>query len=63
LAIFLFKRQAGGQRGKKSLPDFEKHVHWPHASWSWQGWRMRRLPPRRQFRTSTRRTPCNCPNP
>jgi hypothetical protein len=27
LAIFLFKRQAGGQRGKKSLPDFEKHVH------------------------------------
>ncbi len=27
LAIFLFKRQARGQRGKKSLPDFEKHVH------------------------------------
>ena len=27
LAIFLFKRQAPSQRGKKSLPDFEKHVH------------------------------------
>ena len=27
LAIFLFKRQARGQRGKQSLPDFEKHVH------------------------------------
>ena len=27
LAIFLFKRQAPGQRGQKSLPDFEKHVH------------------------------------
>jgi predicted transposase YbfD/YdcC len=27
LAIFLFKQQARGQRGKRSLPDFEKHVH------------------------------------
>ncbi len=27
LAIFLFQRQARSQRGKKSLPDFEKHVH------------------------------------
>jgi predicted transposase YbfD/YdcC len=27
LAIFLFKRQAPGQYGKKSLPDFEKYVH------------------------------------
>jgi len=27
LAIFLFKRQAHGRDGKKSLPDFEKHVH------------------------------------
>lgn len=27
LAIFLFKRQAKGQGGKKSLPDFECHVH------------------------------------
>ncbi len=27
LAIFLFQRQARGQRAKKSLPDFEKHVH------------------------------------
>jgi hypothetical protein len=27
LAIFLFKRQARGQRTKQSLPDFEKHVH------------------------------------
>jgi predicted transposase YbfD/YdcC len=27
LAIFLFKRQARGQGGKKTLPDFEKHVH------------------------------------
>jgi predicted transposase YbfD/YdcC len=30
LAIFLFKRQARDQDGKKSLPDFERHVHrWP----------------------------------
>jgi predicted transposase YbfD/YdcC len=27
LAIFLFKRQAQSQDGKKSLPDFEHHVH------------------------------------
>ncbi len=27
LAIFLFQRQARSQRGKISLPDFEKHVH------------------------------------
>ena len=27
LAIFLFKRQASGKDGKKSLPDFERHVH------------------------------------
>lgn len=27
LAIFLFKRQAQKKNGKKSLPDFEKHVH------------------------------------
>jgi len=27
LAVFLFKRQAQSQSGKKSLPDFEKHVH------------------------------------
>ncbi len=27
LAIFLFKRQASGKGGKKSLPDFERHVH------------------------------------
>ena len=27
LAIFLFKRQAQGKGGKKSLPDFERHVH------------------------------------
>ena len=27
LAIFLFKRQAQSQNGKKSLPDFERHVH------------------------------------
>jgi len=27
LAIFLFKRQAKGKGGKKSLPDFERHVH------------------------------------
>ena len=27
LAIFLFKRQAQSQHGKKSLPDFEHHVH------------------------------------
>jgi len=27
LAIFLFQEQSRGQRGKKSLPDFEKHVH------------------------------------
>jgi predicted transposase YbfD/YdcC len=27
LAIFLFKRQAQKKDGKKSLPDFEKHVH------------------------------------
>jgi predicted transposase YbfD/YdcC len=27
LAIFLFKRQAQGKGGKKSLPDFEHHVH------------------------------------
>lgn len=27
LAIFLFKRQAQSQGGKKSLPDFERHVH------------------------------------
>ena len=27
LAIFLFKAQSQGQDGKKSLPDFERHVH------------------------------------
>jgi len=27
LAIFLFKMQSQGQGGKKSLPDFECHVH------------------------------------
>ena len=27
LAIFLFQAQANGQDGKKSLPDFERHVH------------------------------------
>ena len=27
LAIFLFKRQAQNKNGKKSLPDFEHHVH------------------------------------
>jgi predicted transposase YbfD/YdcC len=27
LDIFLFKRQAHSPRGRKSLPDFEKHVH------------------------------------
>jgi hypothetical protein len=27
LAIFLFKAQATGPRGKKSLPDFQQHVH------------------------------------
>jgi predicted transposase YbfD/YdcC len=27
LAIFLFKRQAQGKGGKKTLPDFERHVH------------------------------------
>lgn len=27
LAIFLFKRQAQSPSGKKSLPDFEHHVH------------------------------------
>ena len=27
LAIFLFKDQSQGQGGKKSLPDFEDHVH------------------------------------
>jgi hypothetical protein len=27
LAIFLFKRQALSKGGKKSLPDFEHHVH------------------------------------
>ena len=27
LSIFLFKAQATGQCGKKSLPDFQQHVH------------------------------------
>jgi len=27
LAIFLFKQQEGKKGGKKSLPDFERHVH------------------------------------
>jgi hypothetical protein len=27
LAIFLFMRQAGNKGGKKSLPDFQSHVH------------------------------------
>jgi hypothetical protein len=27
LAIFLFKRQSQSKGGKKSLPDFERHVH------------------------------------
>ena len=27
LAIFLFKRQSRGKGGKKTLPDFERHVH------------------------------------
>jgi predicted transposase YbfD/YdcC len=27
LAIFLFKRQSSGKAAKKSLPDFERHVH------------------------------------
>lgn len=27
LAIFLFKRQANGKRGKKSLPDFQSRNH------------------------------------
>jgi predicted transposase YbfD/YdcC len=27
LAIFLFQRQSKGEGGKKSLPDFERHVH------------------------------------
>jgi predicted transposase YbfD/YdcC len=27
LAIFLFKEQSTAKRGKKSLPDFERHVH------------------------------------
>ena len=27
LAIFLFQRQAKAEGGKKSLPDFERHVH------------------------------------
>ena len=27
LAIFLFKAQSQGKDGKKSLPDFERHVH------------------------------------
>ena len=27
LAIFLFKAQSKGKDGKKSLPDFERHVH------------------------------------
>jgi predicted transposase YbfD/YdcC len=27
LAIFLFQAQAKNQEGKKSLPDFERHVH------------------------------------
>jgi len=27
LAIFLFKRQSQGRGGKKTLPDFERHVH------------------------------------
>jgi predicted transposase YbfD/YdcC len=31
LAIFLFEQQRGRSDGKKSLPDFERHVghHWP----------------------------------
>lgn len=31
LAIFLFEQQRGRSEGKKSLPDFERHVarHWP----------------------------------
>jgi predicted transposase YbfD/YdcC len=31
LAIFLFKRQSQGKGGKKTLPDFEHHVH--RQSW------------------------------
>ena len=27
LAIFLFKRQSQSQDGKKTLPDFERHIH------------------------------------
>jgi len=27
LAIFLYKRQSRNKGGKKSLPDFERHVH------------------------------------
>jgi hypothetical protein len=27
LAIFLFKQQSGNKDGKKSLPDFQSHVH------------------------------------
>ncbi len=27
LAIFLFKRQSQSQGGKKTLPDFERHIH------------------------------------
>jgi predicted transposase YbfD/YdcC len=27
LAIFLFKRQSQGSGGKKTLPDFERHIH------------------------------------
>ena len=27
LAIFLFQRQAQSKEGKKSLPDFERHIH------------------------------------
>jgi predicted transposase YbfD/YdcC len=27
LSIFLFQRQAKGKGGKKSLPDFERHIH------------------------------------
>jgi len=27
LAIFLFKRQSEGQDGKKTLPDFDRHLH------------------------------------
>jgi hypothetical protein len=27
LAIFLFKQQSGNKGGKKSLPDFQSHIH------------------------------------